>query len=100
MRFAQFSNSRSWVTPRSSVTGSNFQIVGDTRTVLGSPPSRWELTSVVRRSSEHLLQPATYLPSHLILNFMFLYGSKRNVLTLNCPILHPQVASCPAICCS
>src|SRR5689334_11151409 len=83
MRFAHFSNSRSWVTPRSSVMGSNFHVLGLTRDVLGSPPSRWVTASVDRLSALTLLTPATVLASHFTRNFMFLYGSKRCVFTGN-----------------
>ena len=38
--FAQFSNSGSWVTPRSSVIGPYSVRPGDLRLLLGSPPSR------------------------------------------------------------
>src|SRR6476620_11618489 len=81
--FAHISNSRSCVTPRSSVIGSYLLRPGDLRPVLGSPPSRCSTTSVVRLSAPHLLTPATYLPSHLMRNLKFLYGSKRCALTLN-----------------
>src|SRR5436190_10197242 len=74
---AHFSNSVSWVTPRSRVTASNSVRPGDLRVLLGSPPSRCFTTSVVRLSEPTLLTPATYRPSHLILNLKFLYGSNR-----------------------
>src|SRR5213080_2173534 len=83
---AQFSNSGSCVTPRSSVTASYSVRPGDLRLLLGSPPSRCFTTSVVRLRALHLLTPATYLPSHLTRNLKFLYGSNRCVLTLNCAI--------------
>src|SRR5690242_477949 len=82
--FAQVSNSRSCETPRSRVIASNSVRPGDLRLELGSPPSRCTTTAVVRRSADILLSPATYLPSHLILNLKFLYGSKRPGLTVNC----------------
>src|SRR6266404_7396449 len=86
--FAHFSNSVSWVTPRSSVTASYSVRPGDFRLLLGSPPSRCLTTSVVRLSALHLLTPATYLPSHLRRNLKFLYGSNRWALTVNCAITH------------
>src|SRR5512139_994719 len=82
---AHFSNSVSWVTPRSRVIASYSVRPGDLRLLLGSPPSRCLTTSVVRFSALHLLMPATYLPSHLRRNLKFLYGSNRwgFMLTLN-----------------
>src|SRR6185295_7322982 len=80
---AHFSNSVSWVTPRSSVIASYSVRPGDLRVVLGSPPSRCLTTSVVRLSMPTLLTPATWRPSHLTRNLKFLYGSKRSGLTLN-----------------
>src|SRR5829696_8782880 len=81
--FAHCSNSRSWVTPRSSVIASNSDRPGDFRLLLGSPPSRCLTTSVVRFSAPTLLTPATYRPSHFTRNLKFLYGSKRVAFTLN-----------------
>src|SRR5215217_9521475 len=81
---AHFSNSVSWVTPRSRVMASYSVRPGDLRLLLGSPPSRCVTTSVVRLKALTLLTPATYFPSHFTLNLKFLYGSKRSVLTLNC----------------
>src|SRR5437016_13610364 len=81
--FAHFSNSRSCVTPRSRVMASYSVRPGDLRLLLGSPPSRCLTTSVVRFSGLHLLTPATYLPSHLMRNLKFLYGSNRVVFTVN-----------------
>src|SRR6266540_2229507 len=81
--FAHCSNSTSCVTPRSSVIASYFDRPGDLRDVLGSPPSRCSMTSVVRLSAEHLLTPATYFPSHLTRYLKVLYGSKRLGLTVN-----------------
>src|SRR2546426_6468330 len=82
---AHFSNSVSWVTPRSRVIGSYSVRPGDLRLLLGSPPSRCLTTSVLRFKPPTLLIPATYLPSHLTRNLKFLYGSNRCglVLTLN-----------------
>src|SRR3954452_5969402 len=80
---AQASNSGSWVTPRSSVIGSNSLRPGDFRDVLGSPPSRCLTGSVVRLRAPTLLMPATYLPSHFTRNMKFLYVSKRAALTVN-----------------
>src|SRR6266568_9436751 len=80
---AHFSNSVSWVTPRSSVSASYSVRPGDLRLLLGSPPSRCLTTSVVRLSEPTLLTPATYRPSHLTRNLKFLYGSNRVVLTLD-----------------
>src|SRR3989337_2524689 len=88
--FAHASNSVSWVTPRSRVTGSYSVRPGDLWLVLGSPPSRCDTTSVVRRRALILLTPATYRPSHLILNLKFLYGSKRCGFTLNCAQAPPS----------
>src|SRR6185295_1533867 len=56
---AQRSNSRSWVTPRSSVIASYFERPGDLRDIDGSPPSRCSTTSVERLSADTLLTPAT-----------------------------------------
>src|SRR5215472_18261583 len=81
--FAHFSNSVSWVTPRSSVIASYSVRPGDFRELDGSPPSRCFTTSVERFSVPTLLTPATYLPSHLTRNLKFLYGSKRVALTVN-----------------
>src|SRR5947209_332812 len=83
---AQFSNSRSWVTPLSRVIASYLVRPGDFLPVLGSPPSRCSTTSVVRFNAEALLIPATYRPSHLTRNLKFLYGSNRVVFTENCGI--------------
>src|SRR2546425_4330869 len=90
---AHCSNSRSWVTPRSSVIASYSVRPGDLRLLLGSPPSRCCTTSVVRLSPPTLLTPATYLPSHFTRNLKFLYGSNRCGLTLNCAMAcsFPQV---------
>src|SRR5258705_1510603 len=84
---AQLLNSRSCVTPRSSVIASYSVRPGDFRLLLGSPPSRCFTTSVVRLRALHLLTPATYLPSHLRRNLKFLYGSNRCALTVNCAIM-------------
>src|SRR5437870_3115076 len=89
--FAHFSNSTSWVTPRSSEIASNSVRPGDLRLLEGSPPSRCFTTSVVRLSIPHLLTPATYLPSHLTRNLKFLYGSKRCALAVNCAIRLPSL---------
>src|SRR5438105_11760126 len=80
---AHFSNSESWVTPRSRVIASYSVRPGDFRLLLGSPPSRCLTTSVVRLSMPTLLIPATNRPSHFTRNLKFLYGSKRVALTLN-----------------
>src|SRR6266566_2412558 len=85
--FAHFSNSVSWVTPRSSVIASYSVRPGDFRLLLGSPPSRCLATSVVRFSMLTLLTPATYLPSHLTRNLKFLYGSNRCALMVNSAIM-------------
>src|SRR5436190_24009620 len=74
---AHFSNSVSWVTPRSRLIASYSVRPGDFRELLGSPPSRCFTTSVVRLSDPHLLIPATYRPSHFTRNLKFLYGSNR-----------------------
>src|SRR5690349_6096002 len=81
--FAHFSNSGSWVTPRSRVIASYSVRPGDFRLLLGSPPSRCLTTSVVRLRELTLLIPATYFPSHLTRNLKFLYGSNRVGFTLN-----------------
>src|SRR5919202_4553413 len=81
--FAHFSNSLSWVTPRSRVIASYSVRPGDFRLLLGSPPSRCLTTSVVRLSELTLLTPATVLLSHFTRNLKFLYGSKRCALTVN-----------------
>src|ERR687891_1620015 len=81
--FAHFSNSVSWVTPRSSVIASYSVRAGDFRLDEGSPPSRCFTTSVVRFRAPTLLTPATYRPSHLTRNLKFLYGSNRWAFTLN-----------------
>src|SRR5262245_33793777 len=85
--FAQVSNSRSWVTPRSRLMASYSVRPGDFRLLLGSPPSRCLTTSVVRLRPPTLLTPATYLPSHLTRNLKFLYGSRRVAFTLNCAMV-------------
>src|ERR1700751_653483 len=84
--FAHFSNSGSWVTPRSRVIGSYSVLPGDLRDELGSPPSRCLTTSVVRFRALTLLMPATYRPSHFTRNLKFLYGSNRRGLTVNSAI--------------
>src|SRR6266540_1477001 len=75
--FIHLANSGSWETPCSMLKASYSVRPGDLRLLLGSPPSRCLTTSVVRLSALHLLTPATYLPSHLMRNLKFLYGSKR-----------------------
>src|SRR5213596_3265033 len=87
--FAHFSNSVSWVTPRSSVMASYSVRPGDLRLLEGSPPSRCLTTSVVFFSPPTLLIPATYFPSHFTRNLKFLYGSKRVALTLNWAMIFP-----------
>src|SRR6478752_2026977 len=84
--FAHFSNSVSCVTPRSSVIASYFDLPGDLRPVLGSPPTLNSTTSVVLFRLPTLLMPATYLPSHFTWNLKFLYGSNRVGFTVNCAI--------------
>src|SRR5215468_5649393 len=86
--FAHFSNSVSWVTPRSRVIGSYSVRPGDLRLELGSPPSRCFTTSVVRLSMLTLLMPATTcVPGpNFTRNLKFLYGSNRCGLTVNCAI--------------
>src|SRR5213082_1225729 len=87
---AHFSNSVSWVTPRSSVIASYSVRPGDLRLLLGSPPSRCLTTSVVRLRPVTLLIPATgvVLPTKKTRNLKFLYGSNLCALTLNCAIYH------------
>src|ERR1017187_7104403 len=74
---AHFSNSVSWVTPRSSVMASYSVRPGDLWLLLGSPPSPKRMTSVERRGGVTLEKPATYFPSHLTRNLKFLYASNR-----------------------
>src|SRR5438270_11753735 len=94
---AHFSNSVSWVTPRSRVIGSYSVRPGDLRVLLGSPPSRCLTPSVPRYKPPTLLIPATYFPSHFSQNLKLLHGSNRCGLTLNCPIdASPYVSTCPA----
>src|SRR3569623_1583265 len=81
--FAHFSNSVSWVTPRSSVIASYLVRPGDLRALEGSPPSRCSTTSVLRLSALTFETPATLRPSHLTRNLKFLYGSNRCALTVN-----------------
>src|ERR1700740_3495275 len=71
----QVSNSRSCVTPRSSVIGSNLVWPGRICGVLGSPPSRNGVASVLRFSGLHLLTAATYFPFHFRRNLKLRYGS-------------------------
>src|SRR5664279_2263294 len=85
--FAHCSKATSCVTPRSSVIASYSVRPGDFRLLLGSPPSRCLTTSVVFLRALILLMPATYWPSHEILNLKFLYGSKRVVFAENCAML-------------
>src|SRR5487761_1072690 len=63
--------------------GSKAVMPGDRRSRLGSPPSRWSTTSVVRRSALIFDTPATYRPSHFTRNLKFLYGSNRVGFTGN-----------------
>src|SRR5438132_1852455 len=72
---AHRSNSTSCVTPRSSVIASNFL--------------RPTVAGLV--SGEVLSTPATYLPSHLIRNLKFLYGSNRLGLRVNSVRAAPRV---------
>src|SRR5690349_7396741 len=81
--FAQSSNAVSCVTPASIVIWPNFVLPGDRCGPLESPPSYHVVTSVVFVSAPHLLSPATYWPSHLILNRKPWYGSNRVLLTEN-----------------
>src|SRR5215470_12301468 len=87
--FAHFSNSVSWVTPRSSVIASYLVRPGDLRDVDGSPPSRCSTTSVVRLSAPTLLTPATYRPSQRTRNLKFLYGANRVRFTVNIAMRRP-----------
>src|SRR6266699_1267158 len=77
--------------------GSNFQVLGLTRDVDGSPPSRWVTASVERLRVLTLLMPATYFPSHLTRNLKFLYGSNRCALTANCGAAMVSSCSCALI---
>src|SRR4029077_8689153 len=81
--FAHSSNARSWVMPASIVIGSYFDFPGIWCGPLESPPSYQGVTSVVRFSAPHLLNPATYWPSHFTLNRKPRYGSNRVLLTVN-----------------
>src|SRR3954471_2181504 len=85
-RLAQASKVRSWLTPASRLIGSYFDLPGIWCGPLESPPSYQGVTSVVRFRALHLLSPATYWPSHLILNLNPRYGSNRVVLTVNLAI--------------
>src|SRR4029453_16495619 len=87
---AHFSNSVSWVTPRSRVIASYLVRPGDLCEVDGSPPSRCSTTSVVRLSAPTLLTPATYRPSQRTRNLKFLYGSNRCGFTVNFGIVLPS----------
>src|SRR5215471_1066622 len=90
---AQRSNSRSCVTPRSSVMASYLLRPGALRAVDGSPPSRCSMTSVVRLSEELLHTPATYLPSHFSRYLKLGYGVRRCGLTGNCGMVSPFESS-------
>src|SRR5438132_9734453 len=74
---AQRSNSRSCVTPRSSVIASNLLRPGVLCVDEGSPPSRNSMSSVERFSAEHFEMPATARPSHQIWNLKLGYGVRR-----------------------
>src|SRR3954470_11393336 len=87
--FAQSSNARSWVIPLSIVIASYFVLPGIWCGPLASPPSYQAVTSVVRFSAPHLLNPATYWPSHFTLNRNPRYGSNRVLLTVNRAICVP-----------
>src|ERR1700728_2618676 len=76
-RLAQLSNAGSSVNPRSSVIGSNCVRPVDLRLELGSPPSRFSTTPVVRTRPDTFVRPGTYCPSHFTRKLKFLYGSKR-----------------------
>src|SRR3954447_19292348 len=80
---AHSSKAVSRVTPASIVIASYFVLPGIWCGPLESPPSYQGVTSVVRLSALHLLRPATYWPSTLILNLNPRYGSNRVALTLN-----------------
>jgi hypothetical protein len=58
----------SWVIPRSSAIGSYLERPGDLCSILGSPPSRCEMTSVVRLSALMREMPATTRPLHFTRN--------------------------------
>src|ERR1035441_4981978 len=73
----------SCVTPASSAMASYFVLPGIWCGPLESPPSYQGVTSVVRFKAPHLLRPATYWPSHLILNLKPMKGSNRLLLTVN-----------------
>src|SRR5262249_36907040 len=83
---AQSSKVVSWVTPASRVIGSYFVFPGIWCGPLESPPSYQGVTSVVFFSALHLLRPATYWLSILILKRNPRYGSNRVVLTVNLAI--------------
>src|ERR1700730_7518325 len=83
---APSSNVGSWLTPASKVIGSYFVLPGIWCGPLESPPSYQGVTSVVRLRALHLFSPATYWPSHLILNLNPRYGSNLVVLTVNLAI--------------
>lgn len=80
---AHLQNSGSFVMPQSSMIASYSARPGNLRPLLGSPVWRCLTTSEVRLNELHLLTLATCLPSCLILNLEFLYGSDRWGLTMN-----------------
>src|SRR5437879_7617292 len=85
---AHFSNSVSWVTPRSRVIGSYSVRPGDLRLLLGSPPSRCLTPSVLRFTPPTLLIPATYFLSHLTRYLKLLYGPNGCGFRLNSAIIY------------
>src|SRR4249919_3686139 len=96
--FAHFSNSVSWVTPRSSVIASYSVRPGAFRLLLGSPPSRCEMTSVVRLSPPTLETPATGWPSTITRKLNPGYGLNRCGLVGNSAISAPRLASGRRVC--
>src|SRR5689334_18836831 len=68
------------------VIGSYFVRPGVLCGLLGSPPSRCSMSSVVRLSAVTLLTPATYAVPHLMRNLKFLYGSNRVGFVVNLAI--------------
>src|SRR4051794_31006642 len=79
---AHASNAVSCVTPASREIASYFVLPGIWCGPLVSPPSYQDVTSVVRFRALHLFSPATYWPSHLILNRNPRYGSNLVLLTV------------------
>src|SRR6185436_13248717 len=65
------------VMPRLSVISPIFDRPGSFRTVEGSPPSRYSITSISTRRPVHSENPASAIPSISTRKLKFLYGSLR-----------------------